>query len=101
MRKQEIRCSFRKSYPSYDMYGDLIYTYVNQEPIYIWLTTKDVIRFNNIDIEGLQYSYIGITRDRRVEKNDLIDDKKVIYKIEVNRFSYLFLQDFEGSDDSE
>lgn len=101
MRSQQIRQSFKKAYESYDMYGDRIVNYINQEPIFIWLTTKDVVKFNNIDINGLQYDYVGITKDQRPEKNDLIDEKQIVYKVVVNRFTYLFLQDCKGSDDSE
>ena len=99
MKSQEIRLSFRKAYTSFDAYGDRIETFVNQDPIKIWLTTKDVVHFSNIDIEGLQYDFIGITRDRRPDKNDLIDDKRVVYKVEVNRWCYLFIQDLKGDDD--
>ena len=101
MKSQEIRHSFKKAYESYDMYGDRIISYINQDPVRLWLTTKDIVKFNNIDLNGLQYDYIGIGKDQRPEKNDLIDECKVVYKIIVNRFVYLFLQDYQGSDDSE
>ena len=85
MRSQEIRQSFKKAYESYDMYGDRIVNYINQDPIRIWLSYKDIVHFSQQDIEGLKY--------------DLIDDKLIVYKLEVNRWCYYFLQDLEGDDD--
>lgn len=99
MRSQETRQSFKKAYESYDMYGDRVVTYINQDPIRIWLSYKDIVHFSQQDIEGLKYDLIGICRDRRPEKGDLIDDKLIVYKLEVNRWCYYFLQDLEGDDD--
>jgi hypothetical protein len=99
MRSQQIRLSFKKAYEGYDAYGDRIMNYVNQEPIFIWLTYKDIIKFYQTDLQGLQYDYVGMTKDQRPETDDLIDDKKVVYKIIVNRWCYLFLQDMRGEDD--
>lgn len=99
MRSQEIRHSFKKAYESYDAYGDRIVTYLNQEPIRMWLSYKDVVKFYQTDLQGIQYDYIGITKDQRPEKQDLIDEHLVVYKIVVNRWCYLFLQDVRGDDD--
>lgn len=99
MKSQEIRQSFKKAYESYDAYGDRIVTYTVELPVKIWITTKDIVRFNQTDLQGLQYDYVGITRDQRPEKQDLIDDCLVVYKIVVNRWCYLFLQDVRGDDD--
>ncbi len=99
MRSQEIRQSFKKAYESYDMYGDRIVSYVNQDPVRMWLTYKDIVHFSQMDIEGLKYDLIGICRDQRPEKGDLIDDKLIVYKLEVNRWCYYFLQELKGDDD--
>lgn len=99
MKSQEIRQSFKKAYESYDAYGDRIVTYTVELPVKIWITTKDIVRFNQTDLQGLQYDYIGITKDQRPEKQDLIDDNLVVYKVVVNRWCYLFLQDVRGDDD--
>ena len=99
MKSQEIRLSYKKAYESFDAYGDRIVTYTVELPVKIWLTTKDIVHFSQLDFEGLQYDYVGITRDRRPEKQDLIDEKRVVYKVGVNRWTYLFLQDMEGDDD--
>lgn len=99
MRSQETRQSFKKAYESYDAYGDRITTYLNEEPIRIWLTTKDVVKFYQADLQGLQYDFIGICKDQRANTDDLIDDKRVVYKLVVNRWCYYFLQDVRGDDD--
>lgn len=99
MRSQEIRQSFKKAYENYDAYGDRIVNYINQDPISIWLTTKDIVKFDQTDLNGLQYDFIGICKDQRANTDDLIDDKKVVYKLVVNRWCYLFLQDVRGDDD--
>ena len=99
MRSKEKMYTHTRPYISYDMYDDRIETLVPQEDIKAWISTKDISKVNQLDVNGLKYDYIGITKDQSVQKNYLIDGKRVIYTLNVDKWTYLYLQNLEGDDD--
>ena len=101
MKSKEKLYTFYKSIVTTNEYGDRIENLIKQPSIKIWISDRDITDFEQIDLEGLKWEYTGITKDQRIQKNDIIDNKRVVYIQKVNGTNYLYLNRVEGRDDSE
>ena len=99
MRTKEQYYTFYRPTITYDEYKDRILINEQLENIKMWLTEKNISKYESYTIEGLKYDYIGITKDQRPQKEDLINNKRVIYVQTVDKFKYLYLENIIGDDD--
>lgn len=99
MKIKEKLYSYYKPDVSYDEIGEKDEKFIEQKSIRVWLTQKSIFKMVDLDIIGLEYDFIGITKDLRPEKNDLINNYRVVYTMLVDKWLYIFLQDYKGEDD--
>lgn len=101
MKSLEKLYTFYRPIITTNEYGDRKEKLIPQQPIKIWISDRDIVDFTQLDLDGLKWNYIGITKDKRLRKNDFIDEKQVIYTKQINNIFYVYLIEVEGRDDSE
>lgn len=99
MRSQFKNYSYIKNKIIYDEYGDRVEIPKKMKDIRIWISDRNILQLDQNTVEGLKWTHSGITQDKRVQKNDLIDNKRVIYVQKVFNLFYVYLQEVEGQDD--
>lgn len=93
--KQKLYSFYRPIYEK-DEYMDIYEHLEPQKDIKIWISEKDIEKFEKLDVEGLKFDYIGITKDKRPQKNDVINNLKVVYILNVDKWNYILLEKLEG-----
>jgi len=98
MRSKEKYYSFYRPTVTYDEYKDRILDNKQLDDIKLWLVEKNINKYEAYTIEGLKYDYIAISKDQRPQKEDLIDNKRVVYTQKVDKFLYIYLENIIGDD---